>query len=234
MPESPPKVVSFDGDNTLWNFEEAQRAALAAVSKEFSRLHIGAVPLDVDRLIAIRAEVGMELGEGRVSLLELRREGLRQVVAEAGVDPTAELIGRLFEVFVFERDRSNRLYDDVKATLQHLKSNGWSLVLLSNGNASVSAVGLSDTFAAMLYAEEIGARKPNLAAFEAVSAATDCPLDRLVHVGDSLEHDVAGAIRAGATAVWLNRDRVPNETGIEPHHEIESLHELPPILERIS
>ena len=53
-----------------------------------------------------------------------------------------------------------------------------------------------------------------------------------VHVGDSLEHDVEGAINAGMRAVWVNRNgrRQALPEGAE---EIRSLTELPVVLERL-
>ena len=57
-----------------------------------------------------------------------------------------------------------------------------------------------------------------------------CPLDELLHVGDSLENDVAGANEAGAHTVWLNRESRANETGNKADFEITSLADLPEAL----
>jgi putative hydrolase of the HAD superfamily len=59
------------------------------------------------------------------------------------------------------------------------------------------------------------------------------PVHAAVHVGDSLEHDVAGAQAAGWKAVWLNRDGVPNGTGLRPDAEIASLHELDTVVDAL-
>ena len=47
-----------------------------------------------------------------------------------------------------------------------------------------------------------------------------------MHVGDSIEADVLGARRAGIASVWLNRQGLRNDTGVEPDYEITSLAEL--------
>ena len=54
---------------------------------------------------------------------------------------------------------------------------------------------------------------------------------QLLHVGDSLEQDVAGGNAAGAHTVWLNREGLSNDTGIKADYEISSLTDLPAILE---
>ena len=53
----------------------------------------------------------------------------------------------------------------------------------------------------------------------------------MLHVGDSLVNDVAGAQNVGISAVWLNREGVPNDTKIQPDYEIGTLTEMPTILE---
>ena len=52
----------------------------------------------------------------------------------------------------------------------------------------------------------------------------------MLHVGDSLVNDVAGAQNVGISAVWLNREGVTNDTGIRPDYEISSLIEITTIL----
>ena len=55
-------------------------------------------------------------------------------------------------------------------------------------------------------------------------------LTHILHVGDSLEQDVAGAGAAGVHTVWLNREGLTNDTGIKADYEISSLTDLPAIL----
>ena len=59
-----------------------------------------------------------------------------------------------------------------------------------------------------------------------------CAPYRLLHVGDSLENDVAGANGAGARSVWLNRTGRANDTSHAPAYEIASLADLGAILGR--
>lgn len=54
---------------------------------------------------------------------------------------------------------------------------------------------------------ELGAAKPDVAAFDAVADAHDVDPEDLVHVGDSWQADVLGALDAGARAVWITAGR---------------------------
>lgn len=80
-------------------------------------------------------------------------------------------------------------------------------------------------------AEEVRVAKPDRRIFQITAQRAGCPLAQLLHVGDSLEQDVAGGNAAGAHTVWLNREGLTNDTGIKADYEISSLTDLPAILE---
>jgi 2-haloalkanoic acid dehalogenase type II len=69
--------------------------------------------------------------------------------------------------------------------------------------AAIALHGLS--FAAVVTSEDVGAYKPARAMFTAGLAALGLGPDEVLHVGDSLSCDVAGAHAAGIRAVWVNR-----------------------------
>ena len=82
---------------------------------------------------------------------------------------------------------------------------------------------------------ETGALKPEPGAFEAVQRRLGLFPGELAMVGDSWNDDVQGALGAGWTALWLNREGRPR-----PDHpsegtllEIPDLSALPPILGRL-
>ncbi|HNX95191.1 MAG TPA: HAD family hydrolase [Holophaga sp.] len=64
---------------------------------------------------------------------------------------------------------------------------------------------------------ELGVLKPDRAAFEAVQARMGLFPGELAMVGDSWDDDVRGALDAGWTAIWLNRDGRPR-----PAHDPEA------------
>lgn len=51
---------------------------------------------------------------------------------------------------------------------------------------------------------EVGVAKPDPRIFEHTSAATGVPCERILHVGDSVHYDVAGAAAAGVMAVHFD------------------------------
>ncbi len=75
---------------------------------------------------------------------------------------------------------------------------------------------------------DVGVAKPAPAIFEHAVARLDLAPHEVLHVGDDLETDVAGALRAGLAAVWINRDTPKG--GQQPVPVVRTLAELPDLL----
>ena len=93
-------------------------------------------------------------------------------------------------------------------------------------------------FDPVVISEDVGIRKPRAEIFEAVLAGLGLAPGEVLHVGDSLSADVAGAAARGMRTAWLTR-RVPDPdaalreyTGPKPDRVIADLAELEPLLER--
>ena len=97
-------AISFDVDNTLWDFDGVTRGALRKVLDELSLLEPEAArSLDVDRMIAIRNET-QDLLRGRVNDLNaVREESMKRALREAG-RPDDELGFHLTQVYFRQRD----------------------------------------------------------------------------------------------------------------------------------
>ena len=106
----------------------------------------------------------------------------------------------------------------------------FKLGLLSNGNNYPELFGLEGRFDFAVYAQDVRIEKPDPRTFQIAARKAGCDLDKLLHVGDSLETDVSGAESAGARGVWLNREGIMNDSGIKPDYEISSLTDLPAML----
>jgi FMN hydrolase / 5-amino-6-(5-phospho-D-ribitylamino)uracil phosphatase len=91
--------------------------------------------------------------------------------------------------------------------------------------------GLRERFTFVVLSQDVGVEKPDPAIFRAACRKVGYSPRQLLHVGDSLETDVAGAFRAGALSFWLNRTRKPNRTDIRPHCEIHTLTDLEDFLD---
>jgi putative hydrolase of the HAD superfamily len=224
------KAVSFDGDMTLWDFHKVMHHSLAITLAELRRRIPGpaSAALSIDKMIEIRNSVAIEL-KGRIANLEeIRLHAFRCTLAFVGSsdDPLA---GELNALYLKHRFEDIDLYPDVIPCFDALRPQ-FSLGLLSNGNGYPERCGLPDRFSFVVFSQDVGVDKPDPAMFLAACKKADCDPCELVHVGDSLDTDVAGANGVGAVSVWLNRDAKPNVLPVVPDHEIRSLAELAGIL----
>lgn len=116
------------------------------------------------------------------------------------------------------------------------------LGLCSNFSHSVTAVtiledyGLHAHLDAIVISEEVGIRKPRLEIFETVLEELRVEAHEVLHVGDSLSADVAGAASMGIRSVWVTRRvkdpdaALASHRGPRPDYQIDDLAELEGIL----
>ena len=217
------KAISFDGDMTLWDFEKVMRHSLSLALVELRRRVPGQASADltVDKMIEIRNSVAAELKGTVLNLEEIRFHAFRRTVAFVGcADDT--LSADLNALYLKHRFEDVELYPDVIPALDILRSE-FCVGLLSNGNGYPERCGLPDRFSFVVFSQDVGVEKPDAGMFLAACARAGCIPSELMHVGDSLESDVAGAKRVGTVSVWLNRDAKRNDTAIVPDYEIRSL-----------
>ncbi len=102
------------------------------------------------------------------------------------------------------------LFDETLDVLRRLTDAGWPLFYLSNAVGYTGMTTDPDYYRyarAVFHSWQIGACTPDRVAFDAVIAAVGVPPEAMLHVGDSFDSDVTGALVAGWQAVYLDRDR---------------------------
>ena len=224
------KAISFDGDMTLWDFEKVMRHSLSLVLAEVQRQVPGQASADltVDQMIDIRNLVAADLKREVVNLEEIRFQAFKRTLEFIG-GAADKLAAHLNALYLKHRFEGVELYSDVLPTLDILGPN-FFLGLLSNGNGYPERCGLPDRFRFVVFSQDVGVAKPDARIFLAACELAGCAPSELMHIGDSLESDVAGANGVGSVSVWLNRDAKKNDSAIVPDYEIRSLAELKEIL----
>jgi putative hydrolase of the HAD superfamily len=151
---------------------------------------------------------------------EALRAGMPCPAVLADVD-TASLTAALLASLRFTA------YPDAAPALAAARAGGQTLVVVSNWDISLAGVlgrvGLAPLLDGVLTAAELGVRKPSSEIFMRALAVAGVSPNQAMHVGDSIEEDVAGARAAGIEAVLLRRDGGPGPSGVRT---IASLDEL--------
>ena len=212
------KAISFDVDGTLWDFNGVMRHSLAQALVELESI-------DADKLIAIRDTVHLQLQGVVTDLADIRHEGFKEALKEVG-RPNDALAARMNNVFFKHRRQPAQLFGDVLPALERLGKR-YTLGLVSNGNTYPDSLGLGGLVCFAVFAQDHGGiEKPDPRLFEIALEKASCSPQELVHVGDSLKVDVAGAKAAGVRSVWANRNGHALDGTVTPDLEVTSLREL--------
>jgi HAD superfamily hydrolase (TIGR01509 family) len=223
------RLVTFDGDDTLWALEPVVEGALADACEAFAHAFPGS-QVTREVLLADRLAVQEALPAGS-ELRLYRRAAYRRRVDLLGGGSDA-LVDELADRFHVLRSSLIEPYPDALGALERLSASS-QLGFITNGNADVEVTPFAGRFAFRLHALVHGPSKPDVGLFVHALSRSGVPAQAAVHVGDSLECDVAGAQAAGFRAVWLNRDGKTNESGIRPDAEIATLAELDAVVDAL-
>ena len=138
---------------------------------------------------------------------------------------------------IYEQWASNHhfeMYDDAAPVLRALQERGLKVGLISNSHRGLDAFcehfSLGGLIHATVSSSEHGYMKPHRSIFDAALERAGVPAPDALMVGDSLKHDVEGALAAGMKAVLLRRSgEVPPDlpAGVPV---IRTLHELMELL----
>ena len=112
------------------------------------------------------------------------------------------------------------MYDDAAPVLRGLQASGLQVGLISNSHRSLDAFreyfSLTGLISVSVSSAEHGFMKPHRSIFDAALSRAGVQAGESVMVGDSLKHDVEGALQAGMRAVLLRRSgEVPS--GLPDH-----------------
>ena len=191
------EVLTFDCYGTLVDWESgifsALRPMLVAHGKSVN---------DAD-LLALYGEfeAQVEAGEYRTY-----REVLRRVVElfgeRLGFTPTLQEADSLSDSIPQWKP-----WPDTVEALKQLRSR-YRLVIVSNIDDALfatTALQLKAAFQHVITAEQAHCYKPGVAIFQLALREIGVPANRILHVGQSIYHDVLPAKGLGMGAVWVNR-----------------------------
>ena len=220
------KVISFDVDGTLWDFEDALARGLEAALREVQVIDPeGTEGLTVDHLDQAWV-VERDRQWGTITdLVKLRHDAMRRAFADIDT-PDKDLANRATDAYLEERNRNSRPFADVVPGLEALHER-YTLGTLTNGSMRPERLGLEKYFDFIVMSVEHGGiEKPDPRIFEIAVREARCAPHELLHVGDHIEYDVRGANDAGVRSVWLNRTGESSSSGVRPDLEVTSLSEL--------
>lgn len=99
------------------------------------------------------------------------------------------------------------LLKENKLVLEHLKQNGYPMVLVSNFYGNINQVlkdaGIDGYFEEVIESAVVGVRKPNPAIFALGVCALNLPASQVLVVGDTYGKDIIPAHKLGCHTLWI-------------------------------
>lgn len=214
-----PSLVLFDLDDTLCDHHSSLRVRLRFA---FGAALDGARNVDVDALVeqAAAASIG-------------RTSHFGELLAQHGIDDP-EKHQLAIDQYLSDRFRGLELFDDAIQMVTMVRRVA-RVGLITNGPSriqrdKIARLAIHELFDEILVSEEEGVWKPDPIIFQRALERFGVDANRTVYVGDSPEHDVAGAHAAGISSVWINRQHRAWPGGTRADFEIARLSQLVDVL----
>lgn len=226
------KVVAFDLDDTLWHVHPVIVRA-EQILKNW--LHEAAPQFSYDQLAmrSLRDNLLKEDSSLGHRLTELRRQTIERALLEQ-INHRADaerLSHEAMEVFLVARN-DVEFFEGALEVIASIAED-YRLGALTNGNADIHRLGLSNHFSFAFSAEQVGAPKPAPDLFHKALEHTGCAPEEMIYVGDDPVKDVDAANRVGLKTIWVKGEArpLPGETNADV--TIEDIRHLPNALEQL-
>ncbi len=217
----------FDADGTLFDFDLAEKLALAALLQDLGQPFSDEAHQGYQR---INKELWLAFELGKVTQAEIKTRRFETWLESLNVTADIENVSRDYLRYLSQQ---GPLLDYALETIQAL-SKKYQMLLLTNGlkevqrprfNASVLKPYITD----IVVSGEIGFAKPDPRIFEAAFKIMGHPNKRnVLMIGDSLSADIGGGIAYDLDTCWYNPARASSSLAIT--HTIHDLRHLLEIL----
>jgi 2-haloacid dehalogenase len=218
------EILTFDCYGTLINWEAGLLAALHCILSAHGK------KIEDAALLKLFGDFEQLCEQGEFHpYREVLESVVRRFGAQLGFSPTDEEARSLANSLAGWKP-----WPDTVAALHQLKSR-FRLAILSNVDDDLFATTrpqLGVKFDEVITAQQAQAYKPSLKIFELALARIKVPAHRVLHVGQSIYHDVTPAQALGLATVWVNRPSArPGVGAVKPADgkadlEVSSLAEL--------
>ena len=202
----PYKFLLFDLDDTLWNFKENSKAALADIFDQYNLKHYYSTFDDYfQRYEEHNQSLWRLYGTQQITKSFLHVERFLAPLRPFGILDTS-LAGEMGTAYLNRCAEKTITMPHAIETLEYLRSQ-YELSIISNGFGEVQYTklnrsGLSTYFSHVFLSETIGYHKPKPEFFDAVLHELGALKDDCLVIGDNYEVDIEGAMNSGMDQVY--------------------------------
>ena len=225
------KYLLFDADNTLFNFDAAERNAFLALNSVIW----GAFPAEAYSLYHdTNKRIWKDLELGKITKSELKLKRFVDYLDTVHVIHNEETVKSVADAYLSALSKETVLIEGVLPTLEYL-SQKYRIFIVTNGISAVQRPRLKSSeiqkyVEDIFISEEIGYEKPDKRFFDRVLRNIgDLDTEAYLVVGDSVSSDINGAYNSNIDAVYFTPD-LPTTLGTTAKYIITSISELTDLL----
>lgn len=225
-------TVLFDLDNTLLDFNKAEKIAVERTLRE-----MGVTP--DEKMLKRYSELNLEqwhlLEQGKITRNQVKVQRYVNLFREYHVEGNPAEAAKVYEAYLAI---GHYYIEGAETLLKHLYKT-YRLYMVTNGTLSVQkgrikSAGMRPYFKDIFISEEIGYDKPGKAYFDyCFSKIPNFDRENTVIIGDSLTSDIQGGKNAGIKTIWYNPHQSKNISLIQPDYQVGKLAEIEKLLARI-
>ncbi len=221
------EVLIFDADKTLFDFEAAEKFALANSFKKYKIKY--REDFHLTEFKKINKKIWTEFEQKLITAEKLKPERFKRFFDRLnlkGIDPQ-----EFSDCYLNFLSTNNTLLPGAKTLIEEISKN-FRLALLTNGLTKVQKPRFSSSeifnyFDTIVISEEVGVAKPDGKIFEIVMDRLNfTDKAKVLMIGDNLSSDINGGNLFGIDTCWFNPDKKENNTDIKPTYEINKLYQL--------
>lgn len=228
------RALIFDIDNTLYGYDAPHETAIQALTDRYGR-DLG---LTRERFAALyQAAMGIQEERAGLNCAGIHNRLIRFQILLEGLGRSIAPAPRMAELYWSVFLEHMRPAPGLEECLQAARAAGFVIGVGTNMTADyqfakLERLDLLEKLDFLVTSEEAGVEKPDPAFFALCARKAGCPEASCVFVGDSLRHDVQGALGAGMYPVWLAPVEHQGETP-DGAVRVSTLAELPALLRRM-
>lgn len=225
------KTLLFDADDTLFDFQKAERLALEATLDIYG---LGKNEEATALYHRINKQLWLDFEEGKVTKAVLQKKRFVGLFEQLHIAADGVACS---ELYMENLGKGNYLLPDALKLCQEL-SQCCELYLVTNGIAKVQHARF-ETSAVKSYlknvfvSEESGYQKPQVEYFNYVfERIPSFQKAKALLIGDSLSSDMQGGLNAGLDTCWYNPLHMENKKQLACTYEIDDLKKLSEIVKK--
>lgn len=209
------KIILFDLDHTLWDFDFSEKIALEKLFKD-EKINEDEIKKYIEKYIEINKKLWLDFEKGLISKKDLANSRFYLLFKFFGYEIDGKEFSRKYTEIL---KKQGHIFKGANELLEKL-SKDFILCAATNGITEIQKGRLENStiskyFQKVYISDEIGYNKPDKRFFDYVINDLQIDKKEVLMIGDNLIADIKGSFDSNIDNIWYNINGKENILGIE-------------------